>query len=95
VRLASRLTGRLRRLGRRRATAPGAGTLDRSGPGARLVVERLDELPDWQAHRLESYGLAPGRAVDVVQTSPVVIVRVDHVELVLERQVARLIRVTG
>jgi Fe2+ transport system protein FeoA len=43
-----------------------------------------------QAH-LQAYGLVPGSLVQVVQHSPVTVVQVDHLELALERSLARLV----
>lgn len=60
-------------------------TLANVRPGGRAMVvgfcERMN--PERRAH-LQAYGLAPGRAVQVVQQSPVTVVQVDHTELALE-----------
>lgn len=39
--------------------------------------------------RLQAYGVSPGREIEVVQQSPVTVIRVDHVELAFERSVSR------
>lgn len=64
-------------------------TLANVPPGGRATVvgfcERMN--PERRAH-LQSYGLVPGRAVHVVQQSPVTVVQVDHTELALEVDLA-------
>jgi Fe2+ transport system protein FeoA len=39
--------------------------------------------------RLQAYGVSPGSELEVVQQSPVTVVRIDHVELAFEHSVAR------
>ena len=39
--------------------------------------------------QLQAYGIAPGREIQVIQQSPVTVVRVDHVELAFESSIAR------
>jgi Fe2+ transport system protein FeoA len=90
ARLALRLLGRR---GRRAQAASRTPSLADAGPGSLVRVARV-ELPSWRRARLAAYGVAPGRDVDVVQTSPLVIIRVEHVELALERELARAIDVT-
>lgn len=82
--------------GRRRtdAAAP-AATLAEARDGDSVQVERLDGLPVWQEHQLAAYGIAPGRRVDVVQTSPVVVVRVDYAEVAFERSLAQGVRLVA
>ena len=41
-----------------------------------------------------SGGLAPGRRVSVLQTAPVAVVRVEHLELALETALTRAIAIT-
>lgn len=42
---------------------------------------------------MQAYGVAPGRWVKVVQQSPVTVVRVEHLDLAFELDIARGIRV--
>jgi Fe2+ transport system protein FeoA len=91
ARLATRLAGAVRGRG---TPATGDVPLASVRPGERVHVQGLDELPAWQCNQLTAYGLAPGRQVEVVQSRPVVIVRVDHVEVAFEPPLARAIRVT-
>lgn len=93
ARVATRVAHRAAAL--RRATSPEPGTtLAETGCGERIRIERLDDLPAWQERQLAAYGIAPGRRVDVVQSSPVVIVRIEHAEVALEPRLARGIQVT-
>lgn len=70
-------------------------TLANIRPGERAMVvgfcERMN--PERRAH-LQAYGLVPGRAVQVVQQSPVTVVQVDHTELALEVELACGVYVT-
>ena len=69
-------------------------TLADATPGEQARIGGLDGVPVWQRNQLAAYGLAPGRQVDVLQTAPVVIVRIDHLELALEQAIALAIQVT-
>lgn len=91
LRLSARLSSRLRR--RAAAVKADAGTLRAVGPGGRARVAGLDGLPLGPREQLEAYGLAPGRDVVVLQTAPVTVVRVEHVEIAFESSLARRIRV--
>jgi Fe2+ transport system protein FeoA len=70
-------------------------TLADISPGRQAKIIGFDSrLPaDRHAH-LQSYGLIPGYSVRVVQHSPVTIVRVEHLELALERELARQVKVS-
>lgn len=59
-----------------------------------MRIEGVEGLPAWQERQLAGYGVARGREAEVVQTSPVIVVRVDHVELAFERRIARGIQIT-
>ncbi len=61
-------------------------------PGSTVTVERLDDLSDSRREQLQAYGLSPGRKVDVVQQSPVTVIRVEHIDLAFEHSIARGIR---
>jgi Fe2+ transport system protein FeoA len=57
------------------------------------VIGFADTIPtDKQAH-LQSYGLIPGRIVQVVRHSPVTIIQVEHTELAIETEMAKDIQV--
>jgi Fe2+ transport system protein FeoA len=43
---------------------------------------------------LQSYGLSSGAWVTMLQSTPVIILRVDHLELAMEKEIARQIIVT-
>jgi len=46
-----------------------------------------------QLTQLQSYGLAPGRAVRVLQQTPVTVLQIEQFELALEREMAALVEV--
>lgn len=81
-----------RRAPRHAAVEP---TLAQALPGTRVQVAAVAELPVARREELASYGLAPGRWLDVVQQSPVTVVRVDHIDLAFEGDVAGAIRVVA
>jgi len=61
-------------------------------PGAHAVVEGIDSgIDPVQQEQLLAYGIAPARAVRVLQQRPLTIVMIDEVELALETSVARRI----
>lgn len=81
-------------IGRRKSRGAPAATLAEAQGGESVQVERLEGLPLWQEHQLAAYGIAPGRHIDVIQTSPVVVVRVDYAEVAFERSLARGVRLS-
>lgn len=54
-----------------------------------------DDLPNYQREHLQAYGLVEGRPVRVLQHSPATVVRIEHLELALEAELAGKVRVTG
>lgn len=91
----ARLARRLGSAARRSSpSARDEAPLSQAAPHTSVRVDGVDELPAWRQNQLAAYGLAPGRLVDVLQVSPLVVVRVEHVELALERRLAHGIRVT-
>lgn len=61
-------------------------------PGTHAVVDSIDaDIDHAQQEQLLAYGIAPARAVRVLQQRPLTIVMIDEVELALETGVARLI----
>jgi Fe2+ transport system protein FeoA len=88
------------RLGRRRAADWVVGEGERSlvdlPCGARAVISGLDGIPADSRERLQAYGLAPGRPLEIVHAAGgVTIVRAGEVELAFESDLARGIRVAG
>jgi len=90
VRLGARLTSRFRR---RAASESGQSTLGDVARGHSARVADLEGLPLRPREQLQAYGLAPGRLVEVLQTKPVTVVRVEHVDIAFESSLARGIRV--
>ena len=59
-------------------------------PGARAHVDTLgNDIDPTQREQIIAYGLAPGRALTVLQQQPMTLIMVDEVELALEDSVAR------
>ncbi len=64
-------------------------------PGRSARVKNfLPNLTRGRRTRLQAYGLYPGHRIHVVQHSPVTVIRFDHAELALERELAKGIEVT-
>jgi Fe2+ transport system protein FeoA len=72
---------------RRRRAGDGA-TLETAPEGRPVTVAAVD--PSVRT-RVAAYGIEPGREVTVLQRSPLAVVRVDEVEVAIERSLARLI----
>ncbi len=69
----------------------GEPTLADACPGDCVTVCFINDDADaWREH-LQAYGIASGREVEVVQQKPVTVVRVDHVDLAFEADIARAI----
>jgi Fe2+ transport system protein FeoA len=89
------------RLGRRfrgktRAENPPLMTLNDVAPGDHANIAGFSEdLPSQQREHLQAYGLVEGRQVRVLQHSPATVVRVEHLELALEAELAGKVRVEG
>jgi hypothetical protein len=63
-------------------------------PGGRAeVIGFADDFPEDRKVYLQAYGLVLNHEVSVVQHSPVTIIRVDNIELALENDLARGIKV--
>lgn len=93
-RLASLLAGRRRRRAMR-AGPVGDATLADLPRGAKAAVENLDALSSRSRERLHAYGVTPGKTLEVVQTAPVTVIRVGHLELAFEPELARGVRVAA
>jgi Fe2+ transport system protein FeoA len=63
-------------------------------PGNRAHIAGFsDELPFQQREHLQAYGIVAGRTVRVLQHAPVTVVQVEHLELALEAELAKMINV--
>lgn len=62
------------------------------GSQVRVTGFRRGLAADRQS-QLQSYGLAPGRLVQVLQHSPVTVLQIEQFELALERDMAALVEV--
>jgi len=82
-----------------RSSIPGqplaaAYSLAQIRPSEKAVIKGF--APELAADRrihLQAYGVLPGRSVYITQHSPVVVLRVDHLEIALETEMARQILV--
>jgi Fe2+ transport system protein FeoA len=74
---------------------PGSTRLPDVPPGEVARVVEIDASASRWRERLQAYGLAPGREVEVIQHAPVTVVRVERVELAFEAGVARAIVVSA
>ncbi len=63
-------------------------TLAEISPGILARIIGLEGLPGHARAKLLALGLVPGRFVEVIQHSPVTLVRVEHSELALEDELA-------
>lgn len=59
------------------------------------MISSLDGLPPERREQLLAYGLGPGRVVEVLQTKPVTVVRIEHTELAFESALGAAIEVSG
>lgn len=57
-------------------------------PGTTATVLELDASVSTWRDRLVAYGIAPGRQVEVVQHTPVTVVRVERIDLAFEARIA-------
>ncbi len=83
--------------GAKREPATGTGEIRRLAeiqPGERVrVMEYAQDITPARRARLQAYGIVPGYWVEVIQQTPVTVVRVDHLELALENELAERIGV--
>jgi Fe2+ transport system protein FeoA len=76
-------------------TSPAGSTRLRDlPPGAIAQVVEIDASVPGRRERLQAYGLAPGRKVEVVQHAPVTVIRVERIDLALEAVIASAILVS-
>lgn len=70
-------------------------TLTEISPGEQAHIDGFsDELPFPQQEHLRAYGLEAGRSIRVLQHSPVTVIQIEHLELALERELARAVQVS-
>ena len=72
---------------------PSTLTIADLSPGMEARIVSLQAVHELRRELLMAYGLAPGSCVQVLQHKPVTILRVDHMELAVEDDVARRITV--
>ena len=71
-------------------------SLDRVAPGTTVeVAGSRDVLSAVFREQLLAYGVQSSQRLTILQQTPMTIVMCDHVELALERPVARMIEVRG
>lgn len=58
-----------------------------------IVTDLAPELPSNRHQALLAFGVEPGRRLQVLQQSPLTVIRVNHLELALEHELAGLILV--
>ncbi len=76
-----------------KADAPADLTIADLAPGMEAKVISLQAVQEIRRERLLAYGVAPGRTIQVLQRSPVTILKVDQTELAIENDVASRITV--
>ncbi|WP_093687485.1 FeoA family protein [Sporolituus thermophilus] len=62
-------------------------------PGQRGRVARLQTTEEKHIHKLTAFGLFPGVEVEVEQTYPAFVLRLDNSRLAVDREIARVILV--
>ena len=59
----------------------------------RARVVDVSGLPTAQRAQLHGYGIVPGRVLRVMQRTPVTVVQIEQIELAIETEIARAVRV--
>jgi Fe2+ transport system protein FeoA len=77
----------------RRDILEGFSLMDIPPGGQAEVIGFSDDFPADRKAYLQAYGLVLNHEIQVVQHSPVTIIRLDNIELALENDLARGIRV--
>lgn len=93
VRLASFLPKLSSPKNKRRETPAGLSLAEIPPGGEAELAGFSDEFPEDRKAYLQAYGLVVNHPIQVVQHSPVTIIRLDNIELALENDLARGIRV--
>lgn len=77
-------------------SAPGAAPrLGDLAPGTVARVLEIDPAISRWRERLIAYGLAPGHEVEIIQQTPVTVIRVERTELAFESRIAAGILVSA
>ena len=76
-----------------KADTPADLTIADLAPGMEARIISLQAVQDVRREQLLAYGVAPGRTIQVLQRSPVTILKVDQTELAIENDVASRITV--
>jgi len=85
---------RHRRRGHGAPRKEGRLTLADSPPGRCMRVRGFSaRLPAERQAHLQAYGLIAGHCVKVLQHAPITVVQIEHTELALEDNLARLVEV--
>jgi Fe2+ transport system protein FeoA len=64
-------------------------------PGERGSVTSFAGLEEQHARKLLALGVFPGMVVEVLQVSPTLVIRFEHTQLALDREIASRIYVTS
>lgn len=73
---------------------PQGSTLADVPPGCEAQVEAFDrQTPSRRKAHLQAYGVVPGHTVRVLQHRPVTVIKIEHLELALENELAKKILV--
>jgi Fe2+ transport system protein FeoA len=63
-------------------------------PGCHVLIEGFaEDLSPTRRSQLQAYGLVPGYWVEVLQHSPVTVVKIEHSELAMENELAQQVKV--
>lgn len=69
-------------------------TLKELQAGQRARVEAFSTLGAGHRRKLMAYGLLPGMMIDLLQVRPNYVIRIDHMELAVDAEVAAKIYVS-
>jgi hypothetical protein len=62
--------------------------------GCHIMIEGFaEDIPAGRKSQLQAYGLVPGYWVEVLQHSPVTVVKIEHSEIAMENELARQVLV--
>lgn len=74
---------------------PAALTLAGARPGHDVAIVGFAGGAGDLHERLLAYGLIPGRTLRVLAQKPLTVVRIEHTELALERELAQCVEIAG
>lgn len=64
-------------------------------PGEQGSVTYFTGLEEQHARKLLALGVSPGMVIEVLQVSPTLVIRFEHTQLALDREIASHIYVTN